>query len=75
MAASPNRIVTENERIGTRDWLLEQTRVDPESRFRSPWIEGYCSRASARAGETISFQVSTNPPSGFVLDLFRMGYY
>ena len=75
MGESPNRIVTENQRIGTRDWLLERPRVDPESRFRSPWIEGYCSRASVRAGEAISFHVSTNPPSRFVLDLFRMGYY
>ena len=75
MLESPNPVVIENQHGGTRDWLLERTRIDPESRFRSPSIEGYCSRASVRAGETISFHVSTNPRSRFVLDLYRMGYY
>jgi hypothetical protein len=68
-------VAEENARAGTRDWILEKTRIDPDTRFRCPWIEGYCSRASVRAGETISFQVSTNPPSPFVIDLYRMGYY
>src|SRR5262249_54179953 len=45
------------------------------TRYRSPWIEGYCSRTSARAGETIEFKVSTNPPSAFTIDVYRMGYY
>src|SRR2546426_7071643 len=33
------------------------------------------SRASVRAGESLSFHVSTNPPSPFTLDIYRMGYY
>src|SRR5437899_5320464 len=66
---------SENERQGTRDWLLENTRIDPETKYRCPWIEGYCSRTSVRAGEQISFHVSTNPPSAFTLELYRMGYY
>src|SRR6476620_6180659 len=53
----------ENEKPGTRDWLLSNTRIDPETRYRCPWIEGYCSRTSVRAGESISVHVSTNPPS------------
>jgi hypothetical protein len=65
----------ENERPGTREWLLENTRIDPKSKYRCPWVEGYCSRTSVRAGEQISFHVSTNPPSRFTLDLYRMGYY
>ena len=65
----------ENEKPGTLDWLLRNTRVDPATRYRSPWIEGYCSRTSVRAGEEISFHVSTNPPSPFTLDVYRMGYY
>src|SRR5438093_1535422 len=65
----------ENEKPGTRDWLLTNTRIDPKTKYRCPWIEGYCSRASVRAGESIGFNVSTNPPSPFTLDIYRMGYY
>jgi len=71
----PEAVRRENDRLGTRDWLLEKTGVDPASKFRCPWIEGYCSRTSVRPGETISFHVSTNPASPFTLDLFRTGYY
>jgi hypothetical protein len=74
-ASHPTAVAEENARGGTCDWLLEKTQIDPDTRFRCPWIEGYCSRASVRAGETISFHVSTNPPSPFVIDLYRMGYY
>src|SRR5438128_2109208 len=56
-------IRTENEHEGTRSWLLQNTRIDPATKYRCPWIEGYCSRTSVRAGESISFHVSTNPPS------------
>ena len=65
----------ENQRPGTRDWMIKTTRVDPKTRYRCPWIEGYCSQTSIRAGQKISFFVSTNPPSLFTLDLYRMGYY
>ncbi len=65
----------ENERPGTRDWLLQNTRIDPVTRYRCPWIEGYCSRTSVRVGEQISFHVSTNPASAFRLEIYRMGYY
>jgi hypothetical protein len=65
----------ENARPGTREWLLTKRRIEPATKYRCPWIEGYCSRTSVRAGETIEFFVSTNPPSPFTLDLFRMGYY
>jgi len=74
-AADPDKIRRENARPGTRDWLLQKTAIDPKTKYRCPWIEGYCSRTSLRAGETIQFHVSTNPPSRFTLDLFRMGYY
>src|SRR6185369_15922855 len=53
----------ENQKPGTREWRLTNTRVDPATRYRCPWIEGYCSRTSVRVGEQISFHVSTNPPS------------
>ena len=46
-------IRTENQREGTTDWQLTYTRVDPKTRWRSPLIEGYVSKQSVRAGETI----------------------
>lgn len=74
-ASDVNPIVRENLRPGTSDWMLTNTRVDPATRFRCPWIEGYCSHTSVRAGETLSIFVSTKPASEFTLDIYRMGYY
>jgi hypothetical protein len=54
---------------------LSHTGVDPKTKYRSPAIEGYCSRTSVRAGEPLSFHVSTNPPSPFVLEIYRVGFY
>ncbi len=68
-------IRSENAKPGTRDWLLTHTRIDPRTRYRCPWIEGYVSRTSVRPGETLDFFVSTNPASEFTLDIYRMGYY
>lgn len=68
-------VTRENARAGTRDWMLAKTRVDPKTKYRCPWIEGYRSRTSVRAGEAIEFFVSTNPASPFRIDLYRMGYY
>ena len=65
----------ENENPGTTDWMLTNTRVEPVAKYRSPGIEGFCSRNSVRAGETIEFKISTNPPSPVVIDLYRLGYY
>jgi hypothetical protein len=70
-----DRIRTENERAGTLDWMLTKTGIDPVARYRCPWIEGFCSRASVPAGERLEIKVSCNPPSSFTLDLYRMGYY
>src|SRR6266487_5935921 len=72
---SADLIRRENQRPGTRDWLLSKTRIDPETKYRCPWIEGYCSRTSVRAGDTLSVFVSTNPASEFTLDLYCMGFY
>jgi hypothetical protein len=71
----PDLIRSENERRGTRDWILDKTQVDPATKYRCPWIEGFCSRTSLRAGEEIAFHVSTNPASSFLLDIYRLGYY
>src|SRR5256885_13059081 len=68
------RIRDENARPGTTDWLVMNTRTDG-SKIRCPWIEGYCSKTSVTAGETLEIKVSTNPPATFTLDIYRLGYY
>lgn len=68
-------IVRENQRPGTRDWQLSRTRIDPATRYRCPWIEGYCSHTSLRPGDTLQFFVSTQPASSFTLDIYRLGFY
>ena len=70
-----NAIQEENAKPGTRDWLLTKTQVDPNAKCRCPWIEGYCSHTSIKAGESLAIMVSTNPVSSFLLDIYRLGYY
>src|SRR5262245_5871646 len=53
-------IARENSQLGALDWQLTRVRADREG-FRSPWIEGYCSKQSVKAGETIDIMVSTRP--------------
>jgi hypothetical protein len=38
-------------------------------------IEGWCSHPSVKAGDSLQVFVSTDPPGGFMLDVYRMGYY
>lgn len=73
--ARSERIREENAKAGATDWMLKNTKVDPATQYRCPWIEGYCSRTSVQAGETIDLKVSTNPPSKFTIDVYRLGYY
>jgi hypothetical protein len=70
-----NLIRTENAKPGTRDWMLTNTYIDPDTWWRSPSIEGYCSEMSVSAGDTLKVMVSTNPVSEFSLEIFRTGYY
>ena len=69
-----NRITAENAKEGSTDWQLTRVRVDA-SKQRSPWIEGYCSKQSARAGETVEVMVSAHPARRFKAEFFRMGWY
>ncbi len=84
LAAAPGAsgiIPRENAHEGARDWQLTRVRVDtPEDgsmreAIRSSVIEGYCSRQSLKAGETVELMVSTNPPSRYQIEIFRSGYY
>src|SRR5262249_36980488 len=47
-AASARRdlIRAENDKPGTTDWLLTKSRVDPKTKYRCPWVEGYASHTS-----------------------------
>jgi hypothetical protein len=73
--ARGNPIQEENQKPGSLDWQLTRVRIDKPGGYRSPWIEGYCSRQSVRAGETLQIMVSTDPPARYRLEVFRTGYY
>ncbi len=68
-------IAQENSHPGTQDWMLTKTRVDPASKYRCPWIEGYASHASIEAGQTLQIMVSTQPVSEFSIEIYRLGFY
>ena len=71
---APDLIRDENRKPGALDWQLTRVRADV-SEMRSPWVEGYCSKQSVKAGESIDIMVSTDPPRPFHIEIFRMGYY
>ena len=74
-----NKIKSENSLPGTTAWLINvkyDTCSYPDHRFcRRLQIEGYCSKTSVKANDTIRFYVSTNPGSQYTLDIYRLGYY
>ena len=67
-------IQIENAKPGSLDWQLTRVRAD-DSQFRSPWIEGYCSRQSVLAGESIDIMISAKPARKVRIEFFRLGYY
>jgi hypothetical protein len=70
-----NPITEENKKRGTTDWQLTYTKVDPKTRYRCPWIEGYVSKVSVEAGASLDLFVSANPAGPFKVDIYRLGYY
>jgi hypothetical protein len=68
-------IAEENAKEGALDWQLTRVRLDEAKGFRTSLIEGYCSKQSVKAGETLEIFVSTNPSARFEIEIFRMGYY
>lgn len=75
LASRPsNAVQLENRQPGTREWQLTRVRLNA-GKYRTSLIEGYCSRQSVAAGESLKFFVSTNPAVPFVIDIYRMGYY
>ncbi|MCX8038865.1 MAG: hypothetical protein N3D11_17815 [Candidatus Sumerlaeia bacterium] len=73
--AAANPVQTENRKPGAPDWQLTRVRLDRADGMRSPFIEGYCSRQSVKAGEVLDIMVSTDPPAKFQIEIFRTGYY
>ncbi len=73
--AQANSITEENSKPGTRDWMLTKTQIDPATKYRCPWIEGYVSHASIQPGELLQVMVSTDPVSDFTIDFYRLGFY
>jgi hypothetical protein len=74
-----NAVVAENKKPGTTDWLLfNYDKILPgkdDTWKREIGVEGYCSHATIRAGETLNVFVSTEPAKPFKIDFYRMGYY
>ena len=59
VAADPqNLIQQENAHEGARDWQLTRVQVEAAG-CRSNRIEGYCSKQSVKAGESIDIMVET----------------
>lgn len=73
--AKPDLIKSENAKPGSLDWQLTRVRLDTRNGFRASDIEGYCSRQSVAAGETLEIMVSTKEPVEFTIEIFRTGYY
>jgi hypothetical protein len=71
-AGRKNVIQAENDKPGSLDWQLTRVRLD-QSGFRAPAIEGYCSKQSVAAGDTIQIMVSTTPAARYKLEIFRTG--
>jgi hypothetical protein len=68
-------IVRENAKPGALDWQLTRVRLDRSGGLRAPAIEGYCSKQSVAAGDSIDIMVSSTPASEFILEVFRTGFY
>jgi hypothetical protein len=76
--AADNPIVRENQKPGTTDWLLKNHKdfkPGTDAWRREKAIEGFCSHASIRPGQTLTVFVSTEPATRYTIDFYRMGYY
>jgi hypothetical protein len=79
-SARSDLLALENQKPGTTDWIITKITRDADEPYEKGWhrrtlIEGYTSKTSVEAGESITFYVSTAPADRYTLDIFRMGYY
>jgi hypothetical protein len=68
-------VTAENAKEGSLNWQLTRVRLSEAKGYRCPLIEGYCSRQSVRAGESMEFFVSAKPAARFEIEIFRTGFY
>lgn len=79
--SKPDNIITrENSKPGTTDWILTNVPRHDDEPYDQGWhrrteIEGYVSHMSIKKGDTLRIYVSTDPPSDYLIEIFRMGYY
>jgi hypothetical protein len=79
--SKPDNIITrENSNPGTTDWILTNVTRHEDEPYDEGWhrrteIEGYVSHMSIKAGDTLNIYVSTDPPSDYMIEIFRMGFY
>ena len=83
-ASKDNAVIQENSKPGTTQWQLQFHHFDDpvtlasyplNRRVRHSAIEGYASKTSGLAGETIDLMVSMKPAGSFLVDIYRLGYY
>src|SRR2546421_12868253 len=76
-ASPPSRklflVETENSHAGTSEWMLTKTRIDPATKYRCPWIEGYCSHSSIKAGDELSIFCKHKPAGAVKVGDFSDG--
>lgn len=79
-----NQITEENEKPGTKDWILSMHEIEFDDlkdkylwmgSIRSSAIEGYCDKLYVKQGGEISFHVSSKYESKYTIDIYRIGYY
>ncbi|MEZ6119761.1 MAG: hypothetical protein R3C28_24780 [Pirellulaceae bacterium] len=51
---SKSAVQQENEQPGTKDWLLNNTRIDPDTKYRCPWVEGFRVEDQCSCGRIIA---------------------
>jgi N,N-dimethylformamidase beta subunit-like protein len=72
VAAQSNPIVIENQQLGTSQWLIPWGSAANDAAGQ---VKGYASAPSVNKGETITFNISTNPAQTYTIDVYRMGWY
>jgi hypothetical protein len=69
--AATNPIVTENQQLGTRAWIIGSRQSDDTN----GQIKGYTSATSVLQGQPLTFYISVNPAQTYSIDFYRIGYY
>lgn len=75
LSSTESIVMLENSQSGSNEWLLSNTRIATETKYRCPWVEGYASHASVLPGEKLELMISTNPAAKVTIDIYRLGYY